>query len=248
MSGKPDYIKTKDGRKIAYHKTDGRQPTVLFCGGYMSDMEGTKALFLEKTCRELGRSFIRFDYSGHGQSSGAFVDGTIGMWKADTLAIIDQLTQNDIIIVGSSMGGWIGLLVAIALKEKVKAFIGIAAAPDFTRELMWEKYSPEVRQTLKTDGIYLEPSEYSDEPYQVSYGLIQEGENHLLLNKPMKIDCPIRLFHGHKDKDVPSEYSTRIAEKTTSDDVIISFNKSGDHRLSSDADLARLKQALIELA
>jgi pimeloyl-ACP methyl ester carboxylesterase len=247
MTEKPKYIKTPDGSRIAYHKTEGRKPTVIFCGGYMSDMEGTKAIFLEKTCAELRLSFIRFDYSGHGKSSGKFEDGTIGQWKDDALVVIEQLTESDVIIIGSSMGGWIGLLVTMALGKKVKAFIGIAAAPDFTRELMWDKYSSSIRQILKTEGIYHEPSEYSDEPYKVSYGLIREGENHILLNKPIKIDCPIRLFHGLKDADVPSEYSMRISEKVTSNDVVISFNKSGDHRLSSPEDLERLKSALIEL-
>ncbi len=248
MTKKPEYIKTSEGRDIAYHKTEGRAPTVIFCGGYMSDMEGTKALFLEKTCSELGLSYVRFDYSGHGSSSGEFVDGTIGAWRDDALAVTDQVIEGPIIVVGSSMGGWIGLLVTLARKERVKAFVGIAAAPDFTRELMWEKYSPSIRETLKSEGVYLEPSDYSDEPYRVSYGLIQDGENHILLNRTIAIDCPVRLFHGLKDTDVPSEYSTRIAEKVLSDDVIISFNKSGDHRLSSDADLERLRQALIELS
>ncbi len=247
MTKKPKYIKTPEGRRIAYHKTEGRQPTVIFCGGYMSDMEGTKAIFLEKTCAELGLSYIRFDYSGHGKSPGKFEEGTIGNWKDDALAVVEQLTENDVVVVGSSMGGWIGLLLTIALGKRVKAFIGIAAAPDFTRELMWDKYSPSIKQILKTDGIYLEPSDYSDEPYKVSYGLIQDGENHIILNKPIKIDCPIRLFHGLKDNDVPSEYSMRISEKVTSDDVIISFNKAGDHRLSSPEDLERLKGALVEL-
>lgn len=248
MGQNPSFITGDEGRKIAYHKLEGRSPTVIFCGGYMSDMEGTKALFLEKTCNELGLSYVRFDYSGHGQSSEDFTDGTIGRWRDDALAVIDQVTNGPLIIVGSSMGGWIGLLVSLARKERIAAFIGIAAAPDFTRELMWDKYSEAIKTKLKTDGIYLEPSEYSDEPYRVSYGLIQDGENHILLNKRVDLDCPIRLFHGLLDEDVPSEYSTRIAEKVVSDDVIISFNKNGDHRLSTKADLERLKLALIELS
>ena len=244
----PSFVIGDQDRKIAYHKTDGQGLTVIFCGGYMSDMEGTKALFLEKTCKELGLSYVRFDYSGHGQSSEEFTDGTIGKWKDDALAIIDQVTDGPLIIVGSSMGGWIGLLVSLARKERIAAFIGIAAAPDFTRELMWDKYSEAIKNTLKTEGVYLEPSEYSDEPYRVSYGLIQDGENHILLNKRIELHCPIRLFHGLLDEDVPSEYSSRIAEKVMSDDVIISFNKNGDHRLSTEADLERLKSALVELS
>jgi pimeloyl-ACP methyl ester carboxylesterase len=145
------------------------------------------------------------------------------------------------------MGGWIGLLLSLARSKRVNAFIGIAAAPDFTRELMWDRYSPEIKHSLKQDGIYLEPSEYSDEPYKISHDLIKEGENHILLGKPIALDCKIRLFHGLKDMDVPSEFSTRIANRVISKDVIISFNKQGDHRLSSDDDLGRLKQALIDL-
>lgn len=246
MSLEPKYIIGPEGRRIAYHYTEAKSPTVVFCGGYMSDMEGTKAIFLEHTCKELGLSYLRFDYSGHGKSSEDFVDGTIGIWTEDALSVIDEVTKDDLIIIGSSMGGWIGLLTSLARKDRLKAFIGIAAAPDFTRELMWDNYSPAIQETLKKDGIYFEPSDYSDEPYKVSYKLIQDGENHILLNRPIELDCPVRLFHGLMDKDVPYSYSSRIAEKITTDDVIISFNKSGDHRLSSEADLNRLKQAIIE--
>ena len=248
MSLEPNFITGQEGRRLAYHFHEGEGPTVVFCGGYMSDMEGTKALFLEKTCKDIGLSYVRFDYSGHGKSSEDFVDGTIGKWTEDALSIIDEITKGDLIIIGSSMGGWIGLLVCLSRKERIKAFIGIASAPDFTRELMWDHYSPAIKETLKKEGIYLEPSEYSDEPYKVSHQLIQDGENHILLNKPIDLNCSVRLFHGLQDEDVPSSYSSRIAEKLISDDVIISFNKSGDHRLSSEADLNRLKQAIIELA
>ncbi len=252
MGREPSFLIGNEGRKIAYHKMDGQNrddgvPTVVFCGGYMSDMEGTKALFLENVCKEIDFAYVRFDYSGHGRSSEKFIDGTIGKWRDDALSVIDQVIEGPVIIVGSSMGGWIGLLVSLARKERTKAFIGIAAAPDFTRELMWEKYSDAIKNKLKAEGIYLEPSDYSDEPYKVSYALIQDGEDHILLNRPIELNCPIRLFHGLKDEDVPSEYSSRIAQKVTSDDVIISFNKSGDHRLSTDADLERLRQALLEL-
>jgi len=248
MSKKPRFVTGTDNRKIAYHKLEGSAPTVIFCGGYMSDMEGTKALFLEETCDKLGLSYVRFDYSGHGSSSEDFVEGTIGKWRDDGLSIIDQVTQGPLIIVGSSMGGWIGLLLSLAREQRIKAFIGIAPAPDFTRELMWDKYSDDIKATLKRDGLYLEPSDYSDEPYKVSYSLIRDGENHILLNKPIALSCPVRLFHGLEDSEVPHEYSARIAGKLTSEDVIISYNKSGDHRLSSDADLQRLRQALIEFA
>ncbi len=246
MSKQPSFITSEQDRKIAYHKYTAKVPTVVFCGGYMSDMEGTKAVFLENACEELDVSYVRFDYSGHGLSSEEFTSGTIGKWKEDALAVIDQVTEGPLVIVGSSMGGWIGLLVCLARKSRIKAFIGIAAAPDFTRELMWDKYSDDVKNILIQDGIYLEPSDYSDEPYKVSYGLIEEGDNHLLLDGRIELDCPVRLFHGLRDKDVPSDYSSRISKALTSEDVIISFNKSGDHRLSADADLQRLKLAISE--
>lgn len=248
MSKKPQFVIGKDNRQIAYHKTPGKSPTVIFCGGYMSDMEGTKALFLEEVCIKLGLAYVRFDYSGHGASSEKFVEGTIGTWTEDALSVIDQITEGSIIIIGSSMGGWIGLLAALARRERIKAFIGIAAAPDFTKELMWDKYSKTIRETLKKEGVYFEPSDYGDEPYQVTYELIKEGESHLLLNNPIDLNCPVRLFHGLKDQDVPSEYSSRISDRVVSDDVIISYNKSGDHRLSTDEDLRRLEQALIEVS
>lgn len=246
MSIELKYIIGNGGRKLAYRKVEGHGSTVIFCGGYMSDMEGTKAIFLENTCKELGISYVRFDYSGHGSSSEDFTHGTISKWTEDTLSVIDQLSDGELIIVGSSMGGWIGLLASLARKDRLKAFIGIAPAADFTRELMWDNYSEDIREALKKDGIYLEPSEYSDQPYKVSYALIQDGENHILLNKAIELNCPVRLFHGLLDQSVPYEYSSRIADKLTSDDVIISFNKTGDHRLSTDADLKRLKRAITE--
>lgn len=206
MTKKPEFITSNENRNIAYHFSAAGGSTVFFCGGYMSDMEGTKALYLENVCAELDLSYVRFDYSGHGSSSEEFVDGTIGKWTDDALAVIDQITTGPLIIVGSSMGGWIGLLASLARKDRLKAFIGIAPAPDFTRELMWDKYSNGIKEILKRDGVYLEPSEYNEEPYKVSYEFITEGENHILLNGPIDLKCPVRLFHGLKDADVPFEY------------------------------------------
>ena len=248
MIREPSFISVNNDRTIAYYKSEGRNSTVIFCGGYMSDMNGTKATFLEKACKQLDLSYIRFDYSGHGRSSEEFIKGTITSWRDDALAVIDQLSHGPLIIIGSSMGGWIGLLAALARKERVQAFIGIAAAPDFTRELMWNKYSEKIKNTLKKDGVYLQFSEYNDEPYKVSHGLIKDGENHILLNGPIGLDCPVRLFHGLKDTDVPSDTSGRLADKLLSDNVMVSYNKSGNHSLSSPPDLERLKLALVELS
>lgn len=158
-------LTTQDGETLAYHHTPGRQPGILFCGGFMSDMTGTKALALEALARERGQAFTRFDYRGHGQSSGAFRDGTIGRWKSDALAVLDAITDGPVIVVGSSMGGWIALLVALARPERVAGLVGIAAAPDFTEDLMWAEFDETVRRTLTTERVYLEPSEYSEEPY-----------------------------------------------------------------------------------
>ncbi|WP_417319891.1 alpha/beta hydrolase [Emcibacter sp.] len=243
----PNFLFLENGRRIAYHKIEGKGPTVIFFGGFMSDMEGSKALALEEHCRLRGQAYIRFDYSGHGSSSGEFRDGTIGAWKEDALAVVERLTEGPVLIIGSSMGGWTGLLVGLEVKDRLAAFIGIAPAPDFTRELMWDKYSPEIQAKLKQDGYYLEPSEYSDAPYVISYRLIEEGDNHLLLGGPIELECPVRLLHGMKDEDVPFRWSQRISDALTTEDVVITYVKNGDHRLSSDRDLERLCATLDSL-
>jgi len=242
-----DYI-TDQGRKLAYHKHDGAGPTVVFFPGFMSDMEGSKALALDEFCKSRGQGYIRFDYSGHGLSSGDFKEGTIGAWRDDALAIIDQLTTGDLILVGSSMGGWIGLLAALARKDRVKGFIGLAAAPDFTKELCWDLYSDEIKATLERDGVYYEACDYGDDPYPMTMTLLQEGNDHLIMGQAIELSCPVRLIQGMKDPDVPPITAQRISDALTSDDVVISYIKSGDHRLSTDADLKRLCQQVKELS
>ncbi len=242
-----DYITHKD-RKLAYKKHDGTGPTVVFCAGFMSDMEGSKALALDAFCQSRGQAYLRFDYSGHGQSSGEFTDGTIGAWKEDALAIIDQVTTGDLIIVGSSMGGWIGLLCAIELKARVKGYVGLAAAPDFTKELCWDQYSDEIKETLRRDGVYYEPCDYGDEPYAMTMTLLQEGDDHLIMDKAIDLDCPVRLVHGMKDTDVPPTTAQRISNQLKSEDVVTTYVKNGDHRLSTDADLKRLCQIVKEIS
>ena len=239
---------THQDRKLAYHKNDGKGPTVVFFPGFMSDMEGSKALALDDFCRLRGQRFVRFDYSGHGKSSGAFTEGTIGRWKEDALAVIDQVTEGEIIIVGSSMGGWIGLLCALARKSRIRAYVGLAAAPDFTKELCWDRYSDEIRDTLRRDGVYYEACDYGDDPYPMTLTLLEEGNNHLLLDKDIELECPVRLIQGMQDPDVPWQTALRIAEKITGDDVVINFIKQGDHRLSSEADLKRLCQIVQDLS
>ena len=231
---------------IAYHKLDGSGPTVVFLHGLRSDMEGTKALALEAHCRTRGHAFLRFDCSGHGQSGGEFTDGTIGQWAVDALAVIDAATEGPLILVGSSMGGWIALLVALARKERMAGFIGLAAAPDFTEDLMWATYSEAIRKEIVEQGIYMEPSDYGD-PLPVTRLLIEEGRNYLLLRGAIELECPIRLIQGMRDADVPPETALRIMECVDSTDVDVTLVKDGDHRLSEPRDLARLTDCLDNL-
>jgi pimeloyl-ACP methyl ester carboxylesterase len=221
---------------------------VLFCGGFTSDMTGTKALALESHCRDSGRQYARFDYGGHGASSGRFEDGTIGDWTADALAIVDQVIEGRMIVVGSSMGGWIMLLLALARRDRVHGLVGIAAAPDFTEDLLLAQATDEQRRQLATDGYWLQPSAYGNGPYPVTDKLIEDGRQHLLLRASIPIRCPVHLLHGQRDADVPWETSLRLAERLQSDDVTIELIKAGDHRLSSAPDIARIIGAIERLA
>jgi pimeloyl-ACP methyl ester carboxylesterase len=189
---------------------------------------------------------LRFDYSGHGASGGDFLDGTIGAWLADALAAIDALTSGPLILVGSSMGGWIALLTALARPDRIAALVGIAAAPDFTQRLMWDTMAPSERATLQRDGVLYVPSQYGD-PTPITRALIEDGDNHLVLTGRMPIHCPVRLLHGQADPDVPWELALRIAEQVETPDTQIILVKDGDHRLSRPADLALLRQTVATL-
>ena len=243
-AGPVSYLTKPDGARVAYHRTPGRAPGIVFLGGFSSDMTGTKALVLEAFAKARGQAFLRFDYQGHGQSSGAFVDGCIGLWHSDALAVIDAQTEGPQILVGSSMGGWMMLLTAVARPERVAGLVGIASAPDFTEDLMWPSFSEEVRETLRRDGIHREPTAYGEEPYTITMKLIEEGRNHLLLRDRLAITAPIRLLHGMADRDVPYELSLRIATHVESEDVQVHLIKDGDHRLSTDRDLAILTSTI----
>jgi pimeloyl-ACP methyl ester carboxylesterase len=218
----------------------------VFLPGFRSDMTGDKATALAAFCAERGAAMLRFDYTGHGASSGDFLDGTIGAWAADALAAIDALTAGKLILVGSSMGGWLALLTAIARPGRVTALVGIAAAPDFTQRLMWEAMAPSERATLQRDGVLYVPSQYGD-PTPITQALIQDGANHLVLTGHIPIHCPIRLLHGQADPDVPWELALRISQQVETEDVRIILVKDGDHRLSRPADLALLRQTLAVL-
>jgi pimeloyl-ACP methyl ester carboxylesterase len=216
-----------DGAAIAYHRLEGPTPGIVFLGGFRSDMTGTKALYLEDYCRRRG-----------------FADGTIGRWREDAIAAIDSLTEGPQILVGSSMGGWIMLLAALARPQHVAALVGIAAAPDFTEELLWPRLTPQQRREIDEAGRVVLPSDYDSAGYLYTRALIEDGREHLLLGAPVPLDVPVRLLHGLADASVPWQLSLRLAERLRSRDIVVTLVKDGDHRLSSEPDLARLAQTL----
>lgn len=233
---------------IAFNRTDGKGSEVMFCGGFRSNMAGMKARALEAHCATSGRAFTRFDYRGHGESGGAFVDGTVGDWLDDTLAVLDELTVHPVVLVGSSMGAWIALLAALARPARVKGLVLVAPAIDFTEALIWERLPEIHRRTLVRDGIWLRQSDYVDEPDQITLRLIEEGRNHLLLGRPIPFDGPVRILHGMRDETVPWAFAARTAEALTSADVTVTLVKDGDHRLSDSENLSRLTGAVDEVA
>jgi pimeloyl-ACP methyl ester carboxylesterase len=232
--------------RLAYYKTPGLEPGVVFCGGFASDMTGTKAMALEAAAISRGRAFLRFDYRGHGQSEGVFAQSTIGDWLDDALAAFDTLTQGPQILIGSSMGGWIALKLATLRADRVKSLIGIAAAPDFTERLIWQKLTAAERAALLSQGALYPPSAYGD-PIPITLKLIEEGRAHLMLDQPIAIKGKVRLLHGQRDPEVPWELSLEIAQKIESDDVRVTLIKDGDHRLSRAGDIALLTATLNEL-
>ena len=233
-----------DGATIAYYRLAGEPPGIVFLGGFRSDMTGTKALFLEDYCRSRRRAYVRFDYFGHGASSGDFAQGTIGRWREDAIAVIDSLSEGPQILVGSSMGGWIMLLAALARPERIAALVGIAGAPDFTKELLPARLTQEQWREIEQKGAVTLPSDYDPAGYLYSRALIEDGSRHLLLGGPIALDMPVRLLHGLADESVPWRLSLRLAECLASRDVAVTLVKEGDHRLSTAPDLARLAQTL----
>lgn len=224
---------------LAWVRRAGHGPTIVFLPGFASDMNGTKALALDAWAEANGRPMLRFDYSGHGASDGDFANGTIGRWTEDARQVIEAEANGRILLVGSSMGGWIALLLARKLGERVIGLVGVAAAPDFTERLMWDAMAPAERKTLMTVGVLHIPGEYGA-PLQVTKGLIDEGRKNLVLDAPIAFDGPVRLMHGQRDPDVPWEYALKIAGCVTSDDVQVLLLKDGDHRLNREQDLALL--------
>ena len=242
----PSYHETADGRQIAYHKTEGKGPGVIFLGGFKSDMEGTKAIALEDWAKAQGRAFLRFDYSGHGQSSGEFTDGCIGDWAADARSVIEAVTEGPQVFVGSSMGGWIAAILSREIRERFAGFVGIAAAPDFTEDSLWRDFSDFERAKLNRDGLVLLPSDYGD-PYPITKKLITDGRDQLVLRRPLPMKFPVRLLQGTADADVERDVALNLLDHIEGDDVRLTFVKGADHRFSDLACLALVKRMVEEV-
>jgi pimeloyl-ACP methyl ester carboxylesterase len=228
-----------DGVRLAYHHTGGRAPTLVFLPGFMSDMTGDKAKAVQAMCQARGSASLLLDYSGHGASFGRFEDGTIGAWTLDAITVIDRVTTGPVVLAGSSMGGWIALNVALARPDRVAALVGIAAAPDFTETLMWPAFTEAQRAAIMAQGLVRLPSQYGGEQ-TITRALIEDGRNHLRLNGPIPLHCPVRLLQGQRDPDVPWQTAFTLAERLESQDVRVTLIKDGDHRLSRPRDIALL--------
>jgi pimeloyl-ACP methyl ester carboxylesterase len=242
------------GRRIAVRTRAGTAPGLFWLGGFNSDMRGTKALALDAWATEQGRACVRFDYSGHGESGGAFIDGTIGRWLEESVAVFEQFCRGPQVVIGSSMGGWMALLLAreIARREGSHASLAglvlIAPAPDFTEQLMWNGFSEDIREEITTKGVWQRPSAYGDgAPYPITRALIEEGRNHLLLGSAIEVGCPVRILQGAQDPDVPWQHAFALAHRLPSDDVVLTMIQDGDHRLSRPQDIARIIAAVAEI-
>ena len=246
-------------RNIAVRRRAGGNPGLFWLGGFKSDMQGTKALVLDDWARAHGRACVRFDYSGHGESGGEFADGTIGRWLEESIAVFERFCEGPQVVVGSSMGGWMALLLAREIARRTGKELGkgnaslaglvlIAPAPDFTEELMWKGFPPEVKQEIETKGVWLRPSEYGDgSPYPITWNLIEEGRNHLLLGGAINVGCPVRILQGAQDPDVPWQHAFALAHRLPAEDVVLTMIQDGDHRLSRPQDIARILAAVAEM-
>ena len=245
----PEYL-DQAGARIAYRRSPGTsgRAGVVWLGGFHSDMLGEKASVLHDRCREAGRAFVRFDYFGHGESSGEFGQGTVGRWRSDALAVVDRLTEGPLVLVGSSMGGWMALLVALARPERVKGLVLLAPAPDFTDKLMWASFDESQRRQIMERGFWTRPSDYDPAGYPITRDLIVEGREWNVLDGEIAIDVPVRILQGGLDPDVPWTHSLDLADKLRSRDVVWSLIKDGDHRLSRPQDIERMVTSVLGLA
>lgn len=238
------FLDRPDGARLAWRMVEGAGPTVVWLGGFKSDMTGTKAAALAEWAAANGRAYVRFDYFGHGASTGDFADGTITRWRDDAIAVLNELTAGDLVLVGSSMGGWIACLAALAAPKRVKALVLVAPAPDFTEKLMTPEIPPEGHAALAGDGVWMRPSAYGD-PYPITRALLEDGARWSILGgEPIPIQVPVRILQGGDDPDVPWRHALELAHALKSDDVVFTLVKDGDHRLSRPQDIARLVAAV----
>ena len=244
MSETSGFLSRPDGERLAWRRIEGAGPAVVWLGGFRSDMAGSKAQALADWAQAQGRAYVRFDYFGHGESSGDFAQGTITRWREDALAVLEELTEGPVVLVGSSMGGWIASLAAMAQPKRVRALVLVAPAPDFTEKLM--EIPAEGRLALKADGVWMRPSEYG-EPYPISQALLEDGARWSILPGPVAIEAPVRILQGGEDPDVPWTHALELAQGLKSQDVVFSLIKDGDHRLSRPQDLERLVAAVAEV-
>lgn len=237
----------RDGETIAWRRVEGAGPTLVWLGGFKSEMTATKASALADWAPGAGRAYVRFDYFGHGASSGDFAAGTVTRWRADALAVIDALTEGPLVLVGSSMGGWLACLVALARPERIAGLVLIAPAADFTDRLIWPSLPAEARAAIERDGVWARPSQYGD-PYPITKGLIEDGRRWSILPGPVGVKAPVRILQGGADPDVPWRHAEALALALEADDLVFTLIRDGDHRLSRPQDIARLIAAVEELA
>lgn len=241
-------FQSPQGRQLAYrYSPPSTDLTYVWLSGFKSDMTGTKVTVLEGWAKQQGHGFLAFDYSGHGVSGGRFEDGTVSAWREDALAAIETLTKGRLVLVGSSMGGWMALLAALALKSRVAGMVLIAPAPDFTQKLMWPEFSPAQQTEIMEQGQTLRPSDYGD-PYPITRALIEDGRQWALLDSAIDLVCPTRILQGQQDPDVPWQHAFKLVDALTSADLVFTLIKDGDHRLSRDQDIERLVATCEELA
>ena len=258
MTSAAEFLDIGNGRlarriAVRMRRGTGSNPGLVWLGGFMSDMGGTKTVALDQWAGAQGRACLRFDYSGHGESGGRFADGTISRWLEESLAVFDARCEGPQIVVGSSMGGWLALLLARELRQAPRpkaalaGLILIAPAVDFTEALMWQRFPEEIKREIETTGAWKRPSQYSEEPYLITKGLIEDGRRHLLLGGLIETGCPVRILQGVQDPDVPWDHAVELVSRLAQDDVVLTLVKDGDHRLSRPEDIERLLAAVAEL-
>lgn len=248
MNETAGFLDRDDGERLAWRRVEGQGPTLVWFNGFRSDMGGTKAAALAQWAADTGRSFLRFDYFAHGESTGDFARGSIGRWRADALAALDQLTEGPLVLIGSSMGGWLSCLAAIARPDRLKALVLIAPAADFVEALMKPGLPPEALAAIERDGVWMQPSPYDPAGYPITRVLLEDGARWSILPGPIPITVPVRILQGGQDDAVPWVHALETANAIKGEDVVFTLIRDGDHRLSREADIARLIATIEEVS